>query len=408
MEIIKRVTVFLIIIITIGLLPSFGGSHICKAYGEVTEDNNQDKQAELQIEDIGGKAKDEIESLYEYINKMKTDVEIMQDLDPIDYIQTYIKEGHGNISFEVLAKAFLSVLFKEVRTVLKLCLTIVIIAVLCSLLKNLQESFASESISEIAFYACYALIIMILSKSFIVSISVAKDVIQNISDFMSALLPILVTIIGVTGGVMQVATLDPIIIICVVFIPKLYADVIIPMILMQFVLEFANNLSKEHKIGNLCSLLKQCIVWFQGAIVTIFIGTLTIRGITSSTLDAVTLKTAKFAVDNFIPIVGKAFSDAIASVAGYSLIIKNAISSIGLLIIILIMLYPITKLVLMTFIYKLCGALIEPISDSRITKSLEAAGKSMTLITSCVLTVSLMFFVLIAIMASSGKYIIGG
>ena len=180
------------------------------------------------------------------------------------------------------------------------------------------------------------------------------------------------------------------------------------MILMQFVLEFANNLSKEHKIGNLCSLLKQCIVWFQGAIVTIFIGILTIRGITSSTLDAVTLKTAKFAVDNFIPIVGKAFSDAISSVAGHSLIIKNAISSIGLLIIILIMLYPITKLVLMTFIYKLCGALIEPISDSRITKSLEAAGKSMTLITSCVLTVSLMFFVLIAIMASSGKYNIGG
>ena len=408
MEIIKRVTVFLIIIITIGLLPSFGGSYICKAYGEVTEDNNKDTQAELQIEDIGGKAKNEIVYLYEYINKMKTDIEIMQDLDPIDYIQTYIKEGHGNISFEVIVKAFLSVLFKEVRTVLKLCLTIVIIAVLCSLLKNLQESFASEGISEIAFYACYALIIMILSKSFIVSISVAKDVIQNISDFMSALLPILVTIIGVTGGVMQVATLDPIILICVVFIPKLYADVIIPMILMQFVLEFANNLSKEHKIGNLCSLLKQCIVWFQGAIVTIFIGILTIRGITSSTLDAVTLKTAKFAVDNFIPIVGKAFSDAITSVAGYSLIIKNAISSIGLLIIILIILYPITKLVLMTFIYKLCGALIEPISDSRITKSLEAAGKSMTLITSCVLTVSLMFFVLIAIMASSGKYIIGG
>lgn len=408
MKVIKRVTVFLIIIITINLIQPFSDIYISKAYGEITEDNSKEKTTELQIEDIGGRSQDEIESLYEYINKMKTDVEIMQDLDPIDYIQTYIKEGHGNISFEVLLKAFLSVLFKEVRTVLKLCFTIVIIAVLCSLLKNLQESFASESISEIAFYACYALIIMILSKSFIVSIAVAKDVIQNISDFMSALLPILVTMIGLTGGVMQVATLDPIILICVVFIPKLYADIIIPMILMQFVLEFANNLSKEHKIGSLCNLLKQCIVWFQGAIVTIFIGILTIRGITSSTLDAVTLKTAKFAVDNFIPIVGKAFSDAISSVAGYSLIIKNAISSIGLLIVILIMIYPITKLVLMTFIYKLCGALIEPISDSRITKSLEAAGKSMTLITSCVLTVSLMFFVLIAIMASSGKYIIGG
>ena len=180
------------------------------------------------------------------------------------------------------------------------------------------------------------------------------------------------------------------------------------MILMGFVLEFANNLSEEHKITNLCGLLKQCILWLQGIIVTAFIALLTIRGITSSTLDAVTLKTAKFAIDNFIPIVGKTFSDAITSVAGYSLIIKNAISSIGLLVIVLILLHPIIKLILMTFIYKLSSALVEPISASRITKSLEAAGNSMVLIISCVLTISLIFFILIAIMAQAGSFVIGG
>ena len=193
-----------------------------------------------------------------------------------------------------------------------------------------------------------------------------------------------------------------------IFIPKVYSNIVIPMILMSFVLEFANNLSIDHKITNLCKLLKQVIIWFQGIIVTIFIGLLTIRGITSTTIDAVTLKTAKFAIDNFIPIVGKTFSDAITSVAGYSLIIKNAISSIGLVVIIIILLHPLIKLILITFIYKLSAALIEPISDSRITKSLEAAGNSMVLITSCVLTVSIIFFILIAIMASSGRFIVGG
>ena len=64
------------------------------------------------------------------------------------------------------------------------------------MLKNLQDAFSEESISEVAFYACYALIIILLSKSFIISISVAKEVIANISDFMSALLPILITIIS--------------------------------------------------------------------------------------------------------------------------------------------------------------------------------------------------------------------
>ena len=90
------------------------------------------------------------------------------------------------------------------------------------------------------------------------------------------------------------------------------------------------------------------------------------------------------------------------------MIIKNAISSIGLVVVLLIMLYPIIKLVLMTIIYKISAALVVPVSDSRITKSLEAAGNSMVLIISCVLTVSLMFFILIAIMAQAGTFVVGG
>ncbi|NME83490.1 stage III sporulation protein AE [Clostridium sp. SM-530-WT-3G] len=372
------------------------------------KDESNSIKDEINIDDLDGKAKGQIESLYEYINKMKTDVELMEYLNPKEYIQSYISEGKGNLSFDVLAKATLSLCFKEVKSVLVLVVSITTIAIICALLKNLQDAFADESISKIAFYACFVLVIMILSKSFIISISLAKNVINNISEFMNALLPILVTMIGLAGGVTSAVALDPFVLGAVVLIPKIYTTIIIPFILMEFVLEFANNLSEEHKITNLCGLLKQCILWFQGIIVTVFIALLTIRGITSKTLDAVTLKTAKFAIDNFIPIVGKTFSDAIASVAGYSLIIKNAISSIGLIVIVFILLYPIIKLVMMTFIYKLAAALVEPISDSRITKSLEAAGNSMVLIISCVLTISLIFFILIAIMAQAGSFVIGG
>lgn len=375
-----------------------------------SEDSQKTKEGkeELNIEDIGGEAKGQIQTLYDYISRMKTDVELLQGLDPVEYINTFISEGKGNLSFDTILKAVVSLFFKEVKSVLALVVSIVTIAILCALLKNLQDSFDNESISQVAFYACYALIIIILSKSFIISLSVAQNVINDVSNFMNALLPILVTMIALSGGVTQAATMDPFVLGAVILIPKIYTNVIIPMILMGFVLEFANNISEEHKITNLCKLMKQCIVWFQGIIVTAFIALLTIRGITSSTIDAVTLKTAKFAVDNFIPILGKTFSDAITSVAGYSLIIKNAISSIGLVVVLLILLYPIIKLILMTLIYKISAALVEPVSDSRITKSLEAAGDSMVLIISCVLAVSLMFFILIAIMAQAGSFVVGG
>ena len=225
---------------------------------------------------------------------------------------------------------------------------------------------------------------------------------------MNALLPILVTMISLAGGFVQAATLDPIILVSVTLIPKIYVTIIIPLILISFVMQFANNLSTEYKIDNLCKLMKQTILLLQGVIITVFIAILTIRGITADTMDAVALKTTKFAVDNFIPIVGKAFSDAITSVAGYSLIIKNAITGVGLIVIVLVILYPIVKLGIMTFIYKLSSALVEPISDKRITNAISSVSEALTLLVSCVISVSFMFFILLGIMASAGKFIVGG
>lgn len=401
----RIILVISIIIITFIILP--GKSVLANEDNTNNIEINTEKNIEefkLENEEIDGK----LNLLYNYINNMKSDIEIMNDLDPVEYIKGYIKNGEGNLSFKTISNAVVSFLFKEVKTVLALSVSIIVIAIICALLKNLQDAFSSEGISNIAFFACYALLIVILSKSFIVSINIAVDVIKDLSDFMSAILPVLVMMIGTIGGFTQAATMDPIVIGATLIIPRIYTTVIIPLILVTFVLEFANNISTENKISNLCKLTKQITIWFQGIILTIFIGLLTVRGITSSTIDAVTLKTAKFAIDNFIPIVGKAFSDAIASVAGYSLIIKNAISSVGLIIIILMMLYPIIKIILISFVYKITASIIEPISDKRITNSIAAAGDSLILILSCVLSVSLMFFVLLAIMASAGKFVIGG
>lgn len=365
------------------------------------EDNNYNV---ISNDEING----DLEGLYDYISTMKSDFELINDLDPVSYIKNYITTGKGNLSFSKICDAVISLLFKEVKTVLSMCITIVVIGIICSLIKNLQSAFSSDSISEIAFYACYALMIIVLTRTFIISLDLAKDIITEISGFMSKLLPILVVMLGVAGGFTESATMDPIVLGTTIIIPKIYLNIILPLILITFVLQFTNNISTEPKISNLCSLVKSAVLWIQGLILTVYIGLLTVRGITASTIDAVTLKTAKFTIDNFIPIVGKTFSDAITSVAGYSLIIKNAIGSVGLIVLILIIIYPIIKIFLSSIILKISSSLLEPIADKRITKAVFSAGDSLVLILSSVLCVSLMFFVLIAMMVSAGKFVIGG
>lgn len=392
----KMKRVFLSLIFT-AILFIFGSvSNISFAEDNITSVINND---EIQTE---------IDSLYNYINTMKSDVELMNELDPVSYVKAYMEDGKGDISISKVGGAIVSLLLKEVKSVLGLSFSIIAIGIISALLKNLQEAFNTEGISEVAFYACYALMIVMLTKTFLISLDMAKDVITNVVEFMSKLLPVLVLMLGAAGGLTQAATMDPIILGATILIPQIYLNIIIPLILSSFVLQFANNMSNGSKLSNLCDITKKSTMWIQGIVITIFIGLLTVRGITASTIDAVTLKTTKFAIDNFIPIVGKSFSDAISSVAGYSLIIKNAIGSIGLIAIILIILYPIIKIVLSSIIFKLSASLLEPIADKRIIKSIAAAGESLTLIMSCVLCVSLMFFILVAMMVQAGKFVVGG
>lgn len=349
-----------------------------------------------------------IENFYNYINAIKTDDEIMSGLDPKEYVESYMENGQGTLSMDYVVKACTSYLFKEFRSTLKLMVGVLVVAIISALLKNLQSAFANEGISNIAYYACFAILILLLSKSFLISIELARNTIMKLTDFMAALLPVLVLLLTTAGGITSAVTMDPIVVAAVGITPRIYVDFLIPLISLIFVLQFVSNLTGESKIGNLCKLLRQVTLWCQGIVITIFIGLISIRGITANTIDAVTLKTTKFAVDNFIPLVGKAFSDAITTVAGYSLLLKNAISSVGLIFVCIIVLFPIIKIIAMVFVYKLTGSLVEPIADKGIVSSIVGAGDSLVMIFSCVLSVSLMFFIMVAMMASSGKFIVGG
>lgn len=366
---------------------------------ESTEENT--------AEDIeNGNDKEQINQFYDYITNMKTENELLKDVDVKLYVKDFLKTGEGGISFKKILGAIMSYGIKELKASLKLLMLLVIISIICTLLTNLQRAFSSEQLSNIAYFACYSLIIIIMSKSFYIGVDIAKSAISQMTGFMVALIPVLITLVASVGGFVEAAVMDPVIIGAITVSSNLFMYIIIPVISMSFVLQFVNNLSLDYKIDKLTKLLNQGALWTQGIIMTIFIGVITIRGITSKTIDQVTAKTAKFAVDNFVPIVGKSLSDAISTVAGYSVLLKNALSSLGLIVIIAMLLFPIVKLIIMIVLYKLTAALIEPISDGRLVNCINSAGDSLILIMSCLICVSIMFFIMISIVASAGRVMI--
>lgn len=347
----------------------------------------------------------EINKLYDYITEMKDDYDIIKDISPKAYVENYLKTGDGGIGLSQLISYIVRYTFREISLSMNLIVSMIIICMVSALLKNLHDAFKSGEVSEIAYFACYALIILIIGRNFYIGIDVARKAIIELTNFMAALMPIMMTLLASIGGFTQATLMDPIVIAITNISARLIADFIIPVIVLGFVLNFVNYLSKDEKVSNLSSLLNQIAGWAQGLMLTVFVGFITIRSVSSKAMDEVAVKTVKFAVDKFIPFVGKNLSDAFSTIAGYSFLIKNALGSLGLILIIMVVAIPIIKLLIMSFMFQISAALLEPVCEGRIIKCISATSKSLLLLMSCVLVVAIMCFIMVAIVAGTGNAI---
>ena len=72
--------------------------------------------------------------------------------------------------------------------------------------------------------------------------------------------------------------------------------------------------------------------------------------------------------------VGKILGDAVDTVLGCGVVLKNAVGLVGVIIILGICIVPIIKLGVLTLAYKLLAGITQPIADYKITGLLEQIG----------------------------------
>ena len=110
-------------------------------------------------------------------------------------------------------------------------------------------------------------------------------------------------------------------------------------------------------------------------------------------LTGITAKTTKAIVSSSIPIVGKILGDAVDSVLGCGIILKNAIGVIGVIIIIGICIMPIIKIAILTISYKVLAGICEPIADEKIIKLLDQIGNIFKVLLAILCSMSVMVII---------------
>ncbi|MEX1029370.1 MAG: stage III sporulation protein AE [Paenibacillaceae bacterium] len=311
--------------------------------------------------------------------------------------------GGEGFSLSHVLQAFLKFFFFEIVHNGKLLASIIILTVFSSILQTVQSAFERNTVSKVAYAICYLVIVIIAINSFSVAIGYAKSAIENMIHFMIAMIPLLLTLLASIGNVTTVSVLHPLIVFMIHIVGTMIYTIVFPLLFFSAILHIVSSLTDKYKVTQLANLLRTISVGLLVGMLTIFLGVITVQGATGSVTDGVTIRTAKYITGNFVPVVGKMFTDAADTVITASLLVKNAVGLTGVFILIMLCSFPAIKILSLALIYNLAGAMMQPLGDSPIVGCLQTIGKSLVFVFAALAAVGLMFFFALTIIITSGN-----
>lgn len=315
----------------------------------------------------------------------------------LDMGELFTNTLKGNISTNFWTNTILDLASKELKQTIGLMATVLIIIVIHSILKSIVENLENTSTSRIIYTIQYLVIVTLITESFTSVVSITQDAIKNIVNFMNLLIPLLSTLMLTTGCITSTGIIQPIIIFMITFIGNFVNIFLIPLLLISITFSIVSNFSDKIQLNKLSNFMKSSIVWILGILITVFVCLLSIEGTLSSSVDGLTSKTAKAAISNFIPVVGKILGDSVDSIIGCGNILKNSVGVIGVIVIIGIVAFPIIKIGTLWLSFRLLSAVSEIIADEKIVRLISQISDSYKILLGVLISISFMFIVGITI-----------
>ncbi|MGV3487617.1 MAG: stage III sporulation protein AE [Tuberibacillus sp.] len=305
--------------------------------------------------------------------------------------------------FQKWLTGILKYLFHELLVNGKLLGTLILLTVFSMVLQAIQNAFEYKTVSKIAYSVIYLVLIIIALNSFRVAIQYTTEAINDMSHFLLALMPMILALMASTGNITAVAFFHPIIVFLINVSGWLIAGMVLPFLFLSALLNIVSTLTEHYKVTQLANLLRNIAIGTLAIFFAIFLGVMSVQGMTTSIADGVVVKTAKFITGNFVPVVGRMFTDATDTVLNASVLVKNTVGIAGLVILILIAAFPALKVFALALIYNLASAILQPLGGGPVIECLNILGKSLIFIFAALGIVSIMFFLAVTIIIASGN-----
>lgn len=347
--------------------------------------------------DLGEEVIDEISESLELNDFISIIDETIESSGFNDIITTRDLSKGVYITPDTLFGKLIKLLFSQLYEAIASNISILVIIIVISILKTFELEKSSDII-KIANFVLYIAISTILLKSFSDILIYFKDTLNNVSLIMQIASPFLMGVLVVTGGVTAAGLIQPLILFAVSAISFLINIVVVPLIIIAVAFSTVHSLNEKLGLLKLSKFFLNTSLWTVGVMLTIFLGIMSLETTIASSVDSLAVKATSSAVSNFVPVVGKFFSDSFETVVGASKVVGNIGGTLGIIGVFLIAVVPVIKLVSISIVYSLFSALAEPLClESKVTTVIGNFSNIYKVMLGIIIGVSVLFIISIAI-----------
>jgi len=315
-------------------------------------------------------------------------------------IKTKAKEvinGENNINYNSFLEAIVSIVFSVIEDYLPMIAIIITVGIISSILGSIKSKFNEKSVGDIIHFVCFCVSVIVVVTIIKGLVENTTQSITNMTNQMNAIFPILLTIMTAIGSVASVGVFQPTLAIFSSFSSVIFTKLIIPIFMLSFCFAIVGNLSNNVKLDKFNSFLSSLFKWLVGIFFTIFFSLISIQGISAGSFDSVSIRTMKFTMSSYVPVLGGYLSQGMDLIMASSVLVKNAVGFVGILILMTSIFAPILEIVVVSLLLKVASAILQPLNNDRITNFLHSTSKSIIMLSTCLIVVAFMYFLLIGL-----------
>ena len=316
-----------------------------------------------------------------------------------------VLNGEQAINYNTVMDVVLEVLLQLVIQYVPMFALIIGIGVIASLLGQIKSKFNEKSTGDIVHFVCFCLIVVVMATSVKRLLTSTHNTLSNMQQQINVLFPIILTLMTGIGAVNSVGVFQPIMAVMSNVISVVVVKVVIPIFIFSFVLNVIGHLSNNVKLDKFNAFLSSLFKWIIGITFTIFFAVMSIQGISAGAFDSISIRTAKFTISSYVPVMGGYLSQGMDLLLASGVLIKNSVGLVGILLIISSIISPILEIIVFSLLLKLVSAVLQPLNNNRITNFLHSTSKTITMLSSCIIIVGFMYFLVVGLCMVSANIV---